>query len=173
MSEAIASCVNNKLNNGININNIPFILRPLSLGTKGKLSQSRDIRVFSDAKEISDSEVIYFEISWLLSGAMANVTEDELSYEKIQRIACTASLHGQYFFFSLTVVNILLAITASLGNALILVALQRETSLHPPSKLMFQGLTVTDLCVGVVAQPLYIFSTRQQRIIDFNFVPRS
>lgn len=87
---------------------------------------------------------------------MANVTEDELSYAKIQRIACTASLHGQYFFFSLTVVNVLLAITASLGNALILVALKRETSLHPPSKLMFQGLTVTDLCVGVVAQPLFI-----------------
>jgi len=87
---------------------------------------------------------------------MANVTEDELSYAKIQRIACTASLHGQYFFFSLTVVNVLLAITASLGNALILVALQRETSLHPSSKLMFQGLTVTDLCIGVVAQPLFI-----------------
>ena len=87
---------------------------------------------------------------------MANVTEDELSYEKIQRIASTASLHGQYFFFSLTVVNILLAITASLGNVLILVALQRETSFHPPSKLMFQGLNVTDLCVGVAAQPLFI-----------------
>ena len=117
MSEAIASCVNNRLNNGININNIFYFKTPI-FG-----HQSRAFRVFSDAKEISDSEVIYFEISWLFSGVMANVTEDELSYEKIQRIASTASLHGQYFFFSLTVVNILLAITASLGNALILVAL--------------------------------------------------
>lgn len=87
---------------------------------------------------------------------MANSTDDKLSYERIQGIACTPSLHGQFFFFSLTAVNILLAITASLGNAVILVALQRETSLHPPSKLMFQGLTIMDLCVGVVAQPLFI-----------------
>ena len=87
---------------------------------------------------------------------MANATDDRITYETIQRIACTASLHGQYFFFSLTAVNILLAITATLGNAVILVALQRETSLHRPSKLMFQGLTVTDLCVGIVAQPLFI-----------------
>ena len=100
--------------------------------------------------------VIYFEIFCLFPGVMANATEERLTYETIQRIACTASLHGQYFFFSLTAVNILLAITASLGNAVILVALQRETCLHPPSKLMFQGLTVTDLCVGVVAQPLFI-----------------
>ena len=85
-----------------------------------------------------------------------NTTDDGLSYETIQRIACTPSLHGQYFFFSITAVNIVLAITASLGNAVILVALQRETSLHPPSKLMFQGLTVTDLCVGFVAQPLFV-----------------
>ena len=87
---------------------------------------------------------------------MANVTEDGLSYEAIQRVACTASLHGQYSFFSLAVVNILLAITASLGNAVILVALQRETSLQPPSRLMFQGLNLTDLGVGVLAQPLFI-----------------
>ncbi|XP_020603799.1 adenosine receptor A3-like [Orbicella faveolata] len=86
----------------------------------------------------------------------ANVTEDVLSYKTVQRIVCTASLHGEYFFYPLTAVNIVLAITAFLENAVILVALQRKNSLHPPSKLMFQCLAVTDLCVGVIAQPLFI-----------------
>jgi len=53
----------------------------------------------------------------------ANVTEDVLSYKTVQRIACTASLHGEYFFHPLTAVHIVLAITAFLENAVILVAL--------------------------------------------------
>ena len=55
----------------------------------------------------------------------------------------------------LSALNIFLSITASLGNALILVALHKETSLHPPTKLLFGCLAGTDLCVGVVTQPLY------------------
>ena len=51
--------------------------------------------------------------------------------------------------------NIFLSITASLGNVLILIALHRETSLHPPTKLLFRCLAITDLCVGVIAQPFY------------------
>ena len=100
---------------------------------------------------------------------MANETENGFSYETIQAIACTASLHGQYFFFSLTAVNIVLAITASLGNAVILFSLQRETSLHPPSKLMFQGLTASVLLHNLCLS----YSSLQQRIIEFNFVSPS
>ena len=85
-----------------------------------------------------------------------NVTEEGLRYKAVQRIACTASLHGEYFFYPVTAVNIILAITACLENAVILVALQRRNSLHPSSKLMFQCLAVTDLCVGVIAQPLFV-----------------
>ena len=51
-------------------------------------------------------------------------------------------------------VNIFLSVTAFLGNALILVALHKESSLHPPSKLLYRCLATTDLCVGLVAQPL-------------------
>ena len=86
----------------------------------------------------------------------ANITEDGHNYETVQRVACTASLHGEYFLYSLSVANILLAITAFLENAVILVALQRKNSLHPPSKLMFQCLAITDLCVGLIAQPLFV-----------------
>ncbi|KAL9960338.1 hypothetical protein ACROYT_G033785 [Oculina patagonica] len=55
----------------------------------------------------------------------------------------------------LSVLNIFLSITASLGNALILVALHKETSLHPPTKLLFRCLAVTDLCAGLISQPLF------------------
>ena len=56
----------------------------------------------------------------------------------------------------LSVVNIIFALTATMGNNLIVVALQRETSLHPPSKVLLRNLAVTDLCVGIISQPLQI-----------------
>ena len=52
-------------------------------------------------------------------------------------------------------VDILLSITAFAGNSLILVALHKESCLHPPSKLLYRCLATTDLLVGLVAQPLY------------------
>ncbi len=58
-------------------------------------------------------------------------------------------------FSFLSALNIFLSITASLGNALILVALHKESSIHPPTKLLFRCLAVTDLCVGLVSQPLF------------------
>ena len=46
----------------------------------------------------------------------------------------------------LSALNIFLSITASLGNALILAALHKVSSVHPPTKLLFRCLAVTDLC---------------------------
>ncbi|XP_078342962.1 melanocortin receptor 4-like [Oculina patagonica] len=54
--------------------------------------------------------------------------------------------------------NIFLSITASLGNALILVALRKESSLHPPTKFLFQCLAVTDICVGLISQTITVIS---------------
>ena len=50
----------------------------------------------------------------------------------------------------LLVINTLLAITAIVGNILILIALCKETSLHLPSKVLIRNLVASDLCVGVV-----------------------
>ena len=50
---------------------------------------------------------------------------------------------------------LLLSITAFLGNALILVALRRESSLHPPSKVLYCSLATTDFFVGLISEPLY------------------
>ena len=103
--------------------------------------------------DLKSFTVVYLEILYFPE-KMVNFTKD---YETIQAVACTASLQGNHYIYSLTALNILLAITASLGNALILVALSRnESALHPPSKLMFRCLTVTDLGVGVFSQPVYV-----------------
>ena len=86
-----------------------------------------------------------------------NFTEDgnQKTYEELY---CSADLNsGVYFklsFFS--VINIILAISAFLENFLILVALYKETSLHMPSKLLFGCLATTDLCVGLISEPLYV-----------------
>ncbi|CAH3141719.1 unnamed protein product [Porites lobata] len=66
----------------------------------------------------------------------------------------------------LIALNIFLSITATLGNALILVALRNVSSIHPPTKLLFRCLAVTDLCVGLVCQPLYVYLTISNSTIE-------
>ena len=56
----------------------------------------------------------------------------------------------------LVVLNIVLSITATLGNIIISVALHKESSLHPPSKLLYLCLAITDFCVGFTLQPLNV-----------------
>ena len=56
----------------------------------------------------------------------------------------------------LSSLNIFLSITATLGNALILLALRNVSSLHPPTKLLLRCLAMTDLCVGLMTQPLFV-----------------
>ena len=51
--------------------------------------------------------------------------------------------------------NTFFSITATLGNILILIALNKVTSIRPPTKLLFRCLAVTDLCVGLITQPLF------------------
>ena len=89
--------------------------------------------------------------------ARANVSED--GYLKtVKSPDCSASLtseiHGQLTI--LAVLNIFLAMTAFLGNALILVGLRKASSLHPQSKLLLRSLASTDLCVGFMSEPLYV-----------------
>ena len=89
--------------------------------------------------------------------AETNFTEDENQKAFIE-LWCSAeflrSVDGELIFLS--ALNIFLSITAFLGNALILVALHKETSLHPPSKLLYRNLAITDLCVGIITEPLAV-----------------
>ena len=99
--------------------------------------------------------------------AQTNVTEDE-NQKTFMELFCLAEfirgLDGELIFLS--ALNIFLSITAFLGNTLILVALHKETSLHPPSKLLYRNLAITDLCVGIIVQPLavtYLTSAVKER----------
>ena len=66
----------------------------------------------------------------------------------------TESFRSQLMLFSM--LNIFLSFTAFLGNTLILIALSKEASLHPPSKLLLRSLATTDLCVGIIVEPLNV-----------------
>ena len=90
--------------------------------------------------------------------ATSNSTEGGTQTEAFfQALPCTPSsvvgLQQKSIYFS--AVNIFLSISAFLGNFLILVALNKETSLYPPSKLLYRCLATTDLLVGLVSQPLF------------------
>ena len=64
-------------------------------------------------------------------------------------------VYQERIFVFIFVLNIFFAITATLGNTLILIALHKVSSIHPPTKLFLRCLTVTDFCVGVIVHPLF------------------
>ena len=89
--------------------------------------------------------------------ATANISGDgkkKTSEQMVCWAGLTAGIHDQLTFIA--VLNIFLSITAFLGNALILAALRKESSLHPPSKLLLRSLATTDLCVGLISGPLAV-----------------
>ena len=89
--------------------------------------------------------------------AMKNFT-GEGNHKPYEELYCspeiTGGIHNQLIILS--VLNIFLSITAFLGNILILVALHKDMSLHPPSKLLFRSLAITDLCVGIIVEPFHV-----------------
>ena len=89
--------------------------------------------------------------------ALTNFTEDE-NHKKVVELYCSAELFrgldGELIFLSS--LNVFLSIAAFLGNTLTLVALHKETSLHPPSKFLYHNLAITDLCVGIITEPLFV-----------------
>ena len=89
--------------------------------------------------------------------ASTNLTEGEKLKQATKRFCSTElnlNLHEEFIFAS--AMQIFLSVTAFLGNTLILVALHKETSLHPPSKLLYRNLAITDLCVGIIAEPVNV-----------------
>ena len=89
--------------------------------------------------------------------AQTNFTENE-NQKTLTELWCSAesirSVDGELILIS--ALNIFLSITAVLGNTLALLALNKETSLHPPSKLLYRNLAITDLCVGIIVEPLFV-----------------
>ena len=80
---------------------------------------------------------------------MENLTEGE----NVTVMKTLLSANIRIEIIAIAAANILFSITASLGNILILIALRKVTSIHPPTKLLFQCLAITDLGVGLISQP--------------------
>ena len=87
---------------------------------------------------------------------ISNFTRSGTQMKTFEELLCSSSLVGglQKASLSFAAVNILLSITAFFGNSLILIALHKDSSLHPPSKLLYRCLATTDLLVGLLSQPL-------------------
>ena len=86
---------------------------------------------------------------------ITNLTGHE-KHKSLKELYCSSELTGDINtqLLCLSVLNIFLSITAFLGNTLILAAFLKESSLHPLSKLLLRNLAITDLCVGIIVQPL-------------------
>ena len=54
------------------------------------------------------------------------------------------------------VINLLFSVSAVLGNALVLVAIRRTTSLWLPTKILLSSIAFADLSVGLLAQPFFV-----------------
>ena len=71
----------------------------------------------------------------------------------------------------LSALNIFLSISAFLMKTLILGSLRKETSLHPPSKLLYRNLAITDLCVGIIVEPAAVIYwssvVKERRVICY------
>ena len=87
---------------------------------------------------------------------MENLTKDENYTTDQQPYNCTTLNFEVHLKIFISALNIPLSVIAFLGNILIIVALQKPSSLRPPSKLLFGCLSGTDLFVGLITQPLYV-----------------
>ena len=86
-----------------------------------------------------------------------NLTEEGIQ-KMIEDLYCSSELTRQTpsHLITLLVLNAFVPITAFLENTIILAELRRESSLHPPSKLLYCNLVITDLCVGIIVVPFYV-----------------
>lgn len=103
---------------------------------------------------------------------MANVTVNE-NETATQDLFCDTRLLDINEKIIISAINIPLSITALLGNMLIIIALQKPSSLNPSSKLLLGCLAITDLCVGLIAQPLrvtYLMAPEQSKLCYYVWV---
>lgn len=77
------------------------------------------------------------------------------SYQRKTTLKSFSMANEVYTTFFVTL-NVFLSVIALIGNLLILVALPKVTSINPPTKLLFRCLAATDLCVGLIEEPLFV-----------------
>ena len=87
---------------------------------------------------------------------MANSTPDSYYMTKGLDVFCPIRKYGLPLKIVIMVLNILMSMSTIMGNKIIIAALQRVYSLHPPSKLLLQFLMGTNLSLGLLSQPLFV-----------------
>ncbi|KAK2561167.1 Trace amine-associated receptor 7f [Acropora cervicornis] len=90
--------------------------------------------------------------------AMTNVSDRRHQLLDDFQKFCSAGFMAsfQIQLIQVSIFNIVFAITAIVGNSLILVALHEQTTLHPPSKVLLRSLAAIDFCVGVFVAPIRV-----------------
>ena len=86
---------------------------------------------------------------------MANLTNDG-NQSNYQEFYCHEGIKGIHQRAFVLTLNILISVAAFQGNALIIAALPKVSSLHPSSKLLLKCLVWSDLGVGLFSEPFYI-----------------
>ena len=95
---------------------------------------------------------------------MINLSANDSGLEIIQHSTCprvkrvieTADFSASSSL-AISCINIPLSLAAFLGNLVIFFALRKATSINAPTKLLFLNLALTDLCVGLISEPLFSF----------------
>ena len=110
------------------------------------LSDKTRCRLKTSYKDLHKATI---QISLVLHGSnmmITNLTGDP-KQTLFADLVCSTEFTGEVHnhLIVLLAFNGFVAITAFLGNTLIIVALHKETSLHAPSKLLFCTLATTDL----------------------------
>ena len=102
---------------------------------------------------------------------MANSTPDGNHTEKGQALFCSTRHYGLPQKIFILTLNVPMSITTILGNVVIIAALQRVHSIHPPSKVLLRWLMGTDLVMGLLSQPLFVsFLTSQEHSVTCNYL---
>ena len=127
--------------------------------TRPSYCGNKQLRNFSTLNIFAKLQIVILQIGM----AAPNFTGD--GQEKtVEDLTCsphlTAGLHGQLIFIS--VLNSFLSVTSFLGNALILITLH---------KLLLLCLATTDLCVGLIPEPLCVAYWMSQVNEHWNICP--
>ena len=93
---------------------------------------------------------------------MINSTRHE-NQDEVSSSACSKALNPQkpvtgveYTPELFIPLSLVLSLVTFSGNLLIFLVLHKVSSIHPPSRVLFRCLLITDLCVGLFSQPLFV-----------------
>ena len=83
--------------------------------------------------------------------------------------------HYGPFLLCISIINVVLSPAAVFGNALVLTAILKNSSLRTPSYILLAGLAFTDFGTGLISQPLYVINVIAFSKVgkDFNTFNRS